>query len=208
MDTSGKDGTVRHVFMGLNPAGITMTGFKVPTPQERRHHFLWRIRRALPEPGLLGIFNRSHYEDVLVVRVHELVPREEWEGRFAEINRFEARVAAAGTAIVKCFLHISFDEQRERLLARLDDPTKRWKFKERDVDERELWPEYMKAYRDAVERCSTGVAPWYVVPSDHKWYRNWAIGQMLLETLEEMDPAYPEPPLDIPRLERRLAPPN
>jgi PPK2 family polyphosphate:nucleotide phosphotransferase len=207
MDTSGKDGTVRHVFTGLNPAGVRVTGFKVPTPEERRHHFLWRIWRALPPPGVLGIFNRSQYEDVLVVRVHELVPPDEWDGRYAEINRFEAKAVAAGTAVIKCFLHISFEEQRERLLARLDDPTKRWKFKERDIDERRLWPEYMKAYQDAVDRCSTDAAPWYVVPADRKWYRNWAIGQMLLETLEDMDPQYPQPELDIPRLEARLAPP-
>jgi PPK2 family polyphosphate:nucleotide phosphotransferase len=208
MDTSGKDGTVKHVFSGVNPAGVRMTAFKQPTPEERRHAFLWRIRRALPQPGEIGIFNRSHYEDVLVVRVHSLVLEPVWQKRYEEINRFEAGVAGSGTAILKCMLHMSYDEQRSRLLARLDDPTKRWKFKERDVDERHLWPQYQAAYSDAVERCSTDAAPWYVVPSDRKWYRNWAIGSMLVETLEEMDPAYPDPGLEIDRLRERLAPPN
>jgi PPK2 family polyphosphate:nucleotide phosphotransferase len=208
MDTSGKDGTVKHVFSGVNPAGVRMIAFKQPTPEERKHAFLWRIRRALPRPGELGIFNRSHYEDVLVVRVHSLVPEPVWQKRYAAINRFEEEVAASGTAILKCFLHMSYDEQRSRLLARLDDPTKHWKFRENDIDERRLWPQYQAAYSDAVERCSTATAPWYVVPSDRKWYRNWAIGSMLVETLGEMDPRYPDPGLDFERLRQRLVPPN
>jgi PPK2 family polyphosphate:nucleotide phosphotransferase len=208
MDTSGKDGTVRHVFAGLNPAGVNVTGFKTPTDEERRHGFLWRIRRALPGPGDVGIFNRSHYEDVLIVRVHELVPEPVWQKRYGQINRFESEVAAAGTTVLKCCLHISYEEQRSRILARLEDPTKRWKFKERDLEERKLWSDYQAAYEAALERCSTDIAPWYLVPSDRKWYRNWAIGRMLVETLEEMDPRYPQPKLDIDALEGRLAPPN
>ncbi len=208
MDTGGKDGTIRHVFRGVNPAGVRVTGFKAPTAEERRHSFLWRIRRALPRPGEIGIFNRSQYEDVLIVRVHELVPEDVWRARYDRINRFEAEVAAAGTVIVKCFTHISYDEQRSRLLARLEDPTKRWKFKEGDIDERRRWADYQAAYQAVLDRCSTDVAPWYLVPSDRKWYRNWAIAGMLAETLEEMDPRYPEPDLDIPRLKARLAPPN
>ena len=208
MDTSGKDGTIKHVFSGVNPAGVPMTAFKQPTAEERRHAFLWRIRRALPHPGEIGIFNRSQYEDVLVVRVHSLVPEPVWQKRYAEINRFEAEVAASGITVLKCMLHMSYDEQRSRLLARLEDPTKRWKFKEGDVEERRLWPQYQAAYSDAIGRCSTDTAPWYVVPSDRKWYRNWAIGAMLAETLQEMDPKYPDPGLEIDRLRERLAPPN
>jgi PPK2 family polyphosphate:nucleotide phosphotransferase len=208
MDTSGKDGTIKHVFRGLNPAGVKVTGFKTPTPEEQRHAFLWRIRPALPAPGDIGIFNRSQYEDVLIVRVHELVPEPVWQKRYGQINRFEAEVAAAGTAILKCCLYMSYDEQRSRLLARLDDPTKRWKFKERDIAERKRWSDYQAAYQAVLERCSTDPAPWYLVPSDRKWYRNWAIGQMLVETLEEMDPSYPQPDLDVDALTQRLAPPN
>jgi PPK2 family polyphosphate:nucleotide phosphotransferase len=208
MDTSGKDGTIKHVFRGLNPAGVRVTGFKTPTPEEQRHAFLWRIRRALPAPGDIGIFNRSQYEDVLIVRVHGLVPETVWQKRYGQINRFEAQVAAAGTTILKCCLHISYEEQRSRLLERLEDPAKRWKFKERDIEERKLWSGYQAAYQAALERCSTDVAPWYLVPSDRKWYRNWAIGRLLVETLEEMDPTYPQPDLDVDALKRRLAPPN
>ena len=208
MDTSGKDGTIRHVFRGVNPAGVRVTGFKVPTPEERRHSFLWRIRRALPRPGEIGIFNRSQYEDVLIVRVHELVPEDVWRARYEQINRFEAEVAATGTTILKCFPYISYDEQRSRLLGRLEDPTKRWKFKEGHIAERRRWGDYQAAYQAVLDRCSTDVAPWYLVPADRKWYRNWAIAGLLLETLEEMDPRYPEPDLDVPALKARLAPPR
>jgi PPK2 family polyphosphate:nucleotide phosphotransferase len=200
VDTCGKDGTVKHVVGQLNPAGLRITSFKTPTPAEEKHHFLWRIRRALPAPGYLGIFNRSQYEDVLVVRVHDLAP---WEGRYAEIDRFEAK---AGVTWIKCMLHISRGEQRERLLARLSDPTKRWKFNEGDLAERKRWDDYQAAYRDALERCNTDSAPWYVIPADRKWYRNWAVQQLLLETLRELDPQYPKrEDLDVPALERQLA---
>jgi polyphosphate kinase 2 (PPK2 family) len=154
------------------------------------------------------IFNRSHYEDVLVVRVHGLVPEDVWRGRFDEIDDFEARVVSAGTTIVKCFLHISYDEQRERLFARLDDPDKHWKFDEADIDERARWADYQAAYEDVLRRCSTAQAPWFVVPADRKWYRNWAVASLLAETLEEMDPTYPRPELDVDALKARLAPPH
>ena len=208
MDTSGKGGTLEHVVGAMGPQGCRITSFKAPTPQELRHQYLWRIRRALPPPGLVGVFDRSHYEDVLVVRVHDLVPETVWSKRYDELNRFEAGVAASGTTIVKAMLHISYDEQRERLLARLDDPDKHWKFRERDIDERGRWVDYQAAYEDALTRCSTEAAPWYVVPADHKWYRNWAISRILVETLEEMDPRYPRPDLDVPGLRARLRPPN
>jgi len=199
MDTCGKDGTVKHVVGQLNPAGLRVTSFKQPTPAELKHHFLWRIRRSLPGPGYLGIFNRSQYEDVLIVRVHDLAP---WEQRYAEINRFEAK---AGVTWIKCMLHISRDEQRERLLARLHDPTKIWKFNEGDLAERARWDDYQAAYQDALARCDTDAAPWYVIPADRKWYRNWAIQQLLLETLRELDPQYPKrEDLDVPALEKQL----
>ena len=157
---------------------------------------------------MIGIFNRSHYEDVLIARVHGLVPRTVWEGRYDEINRFERKLVGSGTTVVKVMLHISFEEQRERLLARLRDPTKRWKFNPEDLDERERWTEYQEAYEAVLERCSTDEAPWYVVSADRKWYRNWAVGRLLLETLEGMAPQYPEPNLNIEEVEARLAPPD
>jgi PPK2 family polyphosphate:nucleotide phosphotransferase len=200
MDASGKDGTVKHVVGQVNPGGLRIVSFKQPTEEERKHDFLWRIRRALPDAGYLGIFNRSQYEDVLIVRVHELAP---WQGRHEEINRFEA---VAGVTWIKCMLHISPDEQRERLLARLDDPTKRWKFNEGDLAERAHWDDYAVAYQDALAKCDTDDAPWYVVPADRKWYRNWAVQQLLLETLRELDPQYPKrEDLDIPALKRKLS---
>ncbi|HVE63859.1 MAG TPA: PPK2 family polyphosphate kinase [Mycobacteriales bacterium] len=208
MDTSGKGGTIEHVIGDVNPMGVQIKAFKKPTPAELSHHYLWRVRRELPTAGRIGIFDRSHYEDVLIVRVHNIVPREVWSTRYDEINRFEAKVAAAGTVIVKCFLHISYDEQRERLLARLADPEKRWKFREGDIDERAHWADYQEAYHDALTRCSTEVAPWYVVPADRKWLRNHLIARLLLETLEEMDPKFPDPPLDLLALRRRLEPPG
>jgi PPK2 family polyphosphate:nucleotide phosphotransferase len=204
MDTCGKDGTVKHVIGMLNPQGCHITGFKKPTPEELQHHFLWRIRRAVPPPGQVGIFNRSHYEDVLVVRVHDLVPPEVWGKRYEEINRFERQLAGNGVTIVKCFLHISAKEQRRRLLARLADPTKRWKFNPGDLSERARWKDYQQAYEAVLERCSTGVAPWYIVPADRKWYRNWAVAQLLGEALGGMSLAYPQPELDIPALTARL----
>jgi len=204
MDTCGKDGTVKHVIGMLNPQGCHIKAFKAPTPEERRHHFLWRVRRDVPAPGHLGIFNRSHYEDVLIVRVHNLVPPQEWGKRYDEINRFERQLAAEGVTIVKCFLHISEEEQRRRLRARLEDPTKHWKFNPADLEERKLWPEYMQAYQIALERCSAEHAPWHVVPADRKWYRNWAVAQLLDETLTELNPAFPSVDLDIPALKAEL----
>jgi PPK2 family polyphosphate:nucleotide phosphotransferase len=208
MDTSGKGGTVSHVFRGMDPAGIDVAAFKQPTNEELAHDFLWRIERRLPGPGEITIFDRSHYEDVVVVRVHGLVPADTIQARLDEIVAWESRVVAAGTAIVKVYLHLSFDEQRARLLARLDDPDKHWKFREGDIEERGRWPEYMAAYEDAIARCHTPEAPWYVVPADRKWYRNWAVERLVLETLEEIDPRFPRPSLDVEALRSRLAPPN
>jgi PPK2 family polyphosphate:nucleotide phosphotransferase len=208
IDTAGKGGVVSHVVGLLGPEGTTITAFKQPTPQELAHHFLWRIRRRLPTPGLIGVFDRSHYEDVLVTRVHNLVPESVWRPRYDEINEFETQLTDAGTAVIKCFLHISYATQRERLLSRLDDPTKRWKFHVSDLDERAYWGDYQNAFTAMLQECSTEVAPWYVVPSDDKAYRNWAIGRILFETLTEMDPKYPEPDLDLDALRARLQPPH
>ncbi|MDH5314212.1 MAG: polyphosphate kinase 2 family protein [Actinomycetota bacterium] len=208
MDTSGKGGTVRHVFSAMNPAGLEVASFKKPTEEELAHHFLWRIERELPAPGEVVVFDRSHYEDVLVVRVRSLVPEEVWRERYGEIAEFEQRVAAGSTTIVKCMLHISYDEQRERLLARLDDPAKHWKFNEQDIEERARWQQYMAAYEDAIRECSSDVAPWHVVPADRKWYRNWAISTLLVQTLERLDPEFPTPDLDVASLRERLQPPN
>ncbi len=207
-DTAGKGGVTEHVTGSFGPIGVHYTAFKRPTAEEAAHHFLWRIRRALPLPGQIGIFDRSQYEDVLVPRVHRQIDEQEWRRRYEEINSFEAKLAADGTTIVKCFLHISYATQRERLLARLDDETKHWKFNEADLDERALWGEYQAAYEGMLENCSTEVAPWYVVPSDSKKYRNWAVAELLRETLEELDPQYPSGHLDVPALRERLRPPN
>jgi PPK2 family polyphosphate:nucleotide phosphotransferase len=187
---------------------VQYTAFKKPTPEELRHDFLWRIRKQLPPPGVVGVFDRSQYEDVLVVRVHNLVPESEWEPRYDKINAFEKRLVAQGTTVIKCFLHISFETQRERLLARLANKDKRWKFNEGDIAERAHWTDYITAYEAALERCNTEAAPWFVVPSDDKDYRNWAISELLRETLEELDPKYPRPELDVESLRARLAPPN
>ena len=207
IDTAGKGGVVRHVVGLLGPEGVNVTAFKAPTPEEQAHHFLWRIRKRLPRAGIVGVFDRSHYEDVLYPRVHETVPESEWRRRYQEISAFEADLVAAGTTVLKCFLHISYATQRERLLARLNDPTKRWKFLENDIDERAYWSDYQAAFSGMLQHCSTEAAPWYVVPSDAKWYRNWAIGQLVAETLTELDPQYPEPDLDLERMRRRLEPP-
>jgi PPK2 family polyphosphate:nucleotide phosphotransferase len=204
MDTSGKDGTVTHVIGDMNPQGVTISAFKQPTPEERRHGFLWRIRKRLPDPGGVGIFNRSHYEDVLIARVHALAKPAIIERRYGVINRFEKELAQRGTKVVKICLHISYEEQRRRLLDRLRDPDKNWKFKETDINERAFWDDYQSAYSIAITQCSTQWAPWYVVPADDKDYRNWAISRLLIEVLEEMNPQYPHPKLDIPRLVKRL----
>jgi PPK2 family polyphosphate:nucleotide phosphotransferase len=204
MDTGGKDGTVTHVIGNMNPQAVTISAFKAPTPEEKRHNFLWRIRKRLPVPGYVGIFNRSHYEDVLVARVHNLAPAAVIERRYGQINNLERELVRSGTRVVKFMLHISYEEQRKRLLDRLKNPDKHWKFSEHDIDERAYWDDYMSAYSIAVTRCSTEWAPWYVVPANDKDYRNWAVSSVLIETLEDMDPKYPQPRLDIPRLIKRL----
>ena len=204
MDTSGKGGVIRHSIGMVDPQGVDITSFKSPTKTELAHPFLWRIERALPEPGTIGIFDRSHYEDVLIVRVRNLVPESEWSARYDEINAWEEQLVAKGTTIVKCFLHVSHDEQKERLLARLADPTKHWKYNPGDVDERELWPAYQEAYEAALERCSTQHAPWFVVPADRKWYRNWAVAQLLLEHLRGLDLRWPEADFDLTTEEARV----
>ena len=204
MDTGGKDGTITHVIGGMNPQGVNITAFKQPTPEERSHGFLWRIRKRLPEPGDVAIFNRSHYEDVLVARVHNLAKPAIIERRYGIINRFEKELVRGGTKVVKICLDISYDEQRRRLLDRLQDPDKHWKFKETDIDERAYWDDYQSAYSIAITNCSTEWAPWYVVPANDKDYRNWAVSRLLIEILEDMNPQYPHPKLDIPRLVKRL----
>ncbi|WP_328751207.1 polyphosphate kinase 2 family protein [Streptomyces sp. NBC_00285] len=204
MDTSGKGGTVKHVIGLFNPSGCRIHAFKAPTPKELEHPFLWRIKRVLPQAGELGIFDRSHYEDVLIARVRALAPPAEIERRYDEINRFEKSLTDDGVTVIKCFLHISYDEQRERLLKRLDRPDKHWKFHVSDIDERALWPAYQQAYETALERCSTPHAPWHLVPADRKWYRDWAVSRLLLEHLSELDPRYPEADFDVEEARRRL----
>jgi PPK2 family polyphosphate:nucleotide phosphotransferase len=204
MDTGGKDGTITHVMGHLNPQGVHITTFKAPTPEEQRHGFLWRIKRNLPQPGVIGIFNRSQYEDVLIARVHALADLKVIERRYQLINEFEKEVVRSGTTIIKFCLHISYDEQRKRLLDRLRDPDKHWKFHENDINERRFWDDYMSAYGIAITNCSTKWAPWYVIPANDKEYRDWAVSKIVSETLEEMDPQYPHPKLDIPRLVKRL----
>ncbi len=204
MDTSGKGGVIEHVAGAVNPQGVSITSFKKPTPEELRHGFLWRVRRAVPAPGIIGVFDRSHYEDVLIGRVRELAAPEVIERRYREIVRFEDQLADAGVTIVKCMLHISRWEQKQRLLARLDDSTKRWKFNPGDIDERALWAEYQRAYEIALERTSTEANPWYVVPGDRKWYRNWAVGRLLLEAVADLAPRFPPPDYDVAQQRDRL----
>jgi len=194
MDASGKDGTIKHVFRGVNPQGTRVAAFKEPTREELGHDFLWRVHRRTPIAGELGIFNRSHYEDVLAVRVHRLVPEKVWRTRYDAINDFERLLAHGGTTMVKFFLHISPEEQGRRLQERLERPDKRWKIQASDIADRERWDDYRAAYTDALERTSTDTAPWHVIPADRKWYRNWAVSHVLLHTLRTMDPRYPEPP--------------
>lgn len=207
IDTAGKGGVVKHVVGQLQPEAVRITAFKRPTPTELAHHYLWRIRRALPELGQIGVFDRSHYEDVIVPRVHATLPPETVEARYAEINAFEQGLVDAGTTVVKVFLHVSYATQRERLLERLDDPTKTWKFSAGDVDERGYWTDYQAAFAAMLERTDTDVAPWYVVPSDRKWYRNWAVGEILRETFAELDPVYPPAGVDVEQMRKRLRPP-
>ena len=204
MDTAGKGGVMRNAVALFDPQGVHIKAFGKPTEEELAHDFLWRIRRELPEAGRIGIFDRSHYEDVLIGRVRELAAPEEIERRYDAINEFEAELVESGTTVLKCMLHISADEQKERLLARLDDPTKHWKFNPADIDERVYWSSYQESYEIAIERTNTEVAPWLVVPSDRKWYRNWAMGKLLLETLEGLELAWPEADFDVEEQRRRL----
>jgi PPK2 family polyphosphate:nucleotide phosphotransferase len=194
IDASGKDGTIRRVAGAFNPQGCPVSSFVVPTPEELAHDFLWRIHHRVPGKGQIGIFNRSHYEDVLVVRVRSLVSEDVWRARYGQIRDFEQLLGDTGTTVVKLFLHISPDEQRERFQARLDDPNKRWKFSLGDLDVRTQWQEYMRAYEEALAETSTDAAPWYVIPADRKWFRDLAVATILAQTLAEMDPRYPDPP--------------
>lgn len=204
MDTSGKGGLMRHVI-SVNPQGVRATAFKAPTEEELAHDFLWRIEKALPEPGQLGVFDRSHYEDVLIVRVHDLVAESVWSQRYAQINAFERRVLASGTKVIKVMTHISKDEQKARLMARLDRPDKHYKYNPGDVDERSHWLDYMEAYQAVMDKTSTVGAPWYVVPSDRKWYARLAVQQLLLEALREMELEWPKADFDVETERKRLA---
>jgi PPK2 family polyphosphate:nucleotide phosphotransferase len=204
MDTSGKGGVLEHTVGLVSPAGVKVTSFKAPTDEEKAHDFLWRIEKALPPAGLIGVFDRSHYEDVLIVKVHEWADAAEIERRYEAINAFEKRLADNGTTIVKCMLHISPETQKERLLARLEDPTKHWKYNPGDLDERALWPAYRDAYEIALERTNTDVAPWHVIPSDRKWYRNLAIGHLLLGALRGLDLQWPVADFDVAAEIQRL----
>ena len=190
-DTGGKDGAIRHLLTGVNPQGVQVTSFGVPTPPELAHDFLWRVHQNAPAHGMIGVWNRSHYEDVLVALVHDLVPKSQWETRYEAINNFEEMLTQSGTTILKFYLHLSKAEQKERLQARLDEPDKNWKFNPGDLKERALWDEYQIAYEAMINRCSTAWAPWNIVPADHKWARNVAIAQKVAATLEQMNPQYP-----------------
>lgn len=197
LDAGGKDGTIRNVFQGVNPQGVKVASFKSPTKLELEHDFLWRIHQHVPSKGTIGVFNRSHYEDVLIVRVQDIVPESVWRPRYEHINRFEKLLADTGTTILKFYLHISKDEQKERLQDRLDRPEKNWKFEPGDLIQRKKWDGYREAFEDVFEYTSTDYAPWYVIPADQKWYRNWAIMNILVSTLREMDPQFPEAGVDV-----------
>jgi PPK2 family polyphosphate:nucleotide phosphotransferase len=204
LDTSGKSGTIAHVIGQIDPQGASIAAFKAPTPEEREHDFLWRIRKRVPAPGMIGVFDRSHYEDVLVVRVRNLAPKSVWSRRYAAINRFEAGLVKDGTTIVKCFLHISFDEWRERQLARVDDPAKHWKYNPGDLEDGALWEAYIDAYQDATDRCDTTAAPWHVIPADRKWHRNLAVTQLLVDHLEAMKLEWPAGDFDPAQERKRI----
>ena len=204
MDTGGKDGVIRAVFEGVNPQGVKVASFKVPTPVELSHDYLWRVHQQTPGKGEMVIFNRSHYEDVLVVRVHQLVPEEVWSRRYQHIREFERLLADEGTTILKFYLHIDLQEQAQRFLARVEDPTKQWKFNPGDLDERERWEEYMKAYEDMLNQTSTDWAPWYIIPANKKWYRNWLISKIVIKTLKDLDMRYPAAPENIEEYHKRL----
>jgi PPK2 family polyphosphate:nucleotide phosphotransferase len=204
MDCGGKDGTVRHVIGQLNPQGLQIRSFGPPTERERNEHFLLRVCTALPEAGYIGVFNRSHYEDVLIARVRKLVPETVWQGRYDEINAFERELAQDGVTLLKVMLHISPQEQLARLSERLERPDKHWKYNPGDIDERAFWPDYQRAYHDALSRCSTAEAPWYVVPANRKWYRDWAVAHLLAEVLDRLELRYPEPDYDLATERARL----
>jgi len=201
IDAAGKDGTIKHVMSGLNPQGVDVTSFKVPEGPEKRHDYLWRIHQAVPEHGKIGIFNRSHYEDVLVVRVHNIVPKQVWSKRYDQINDFERMLGENNVRVIKFLLYISKEEQAKRFRDRLDDKTKNWKFSVDDVKEREYWDQYIDAYNEMLRRCSTDTAPWYVIPSNRKWFRNLAVSQIMVDTLESMDLKYPKPTADLSAIE-------
>jgi PPK2 family polyphosphate:nucleotide phosphotransferase len=200
LDAAGKDGTIRHVMSGVDPQGCVVKSFKVPSAEEADHDFLWRVHKAIPGYGEIGVFNRSHYEDVLVVRVHELVPKEVWSRRYAQINEFEAMLEENRVKILKFFLHISKDEQKKRFLERIDDPDKRWKISQDDFTERKYWDDYTAAYEDALERCSTKRAPWFIIPANRKWFRNLAVSQIIDETFREMDMKFPPATINLKKL--------
>jgi PPK2 family polyphosphate:nucleotide phosphotransferase len=203
-DASGKDGTIRAVFDACNPQGCQVTSFKAPTPHELSHDYLWRVHQAIPPKGMIGIFNRSHYEDVIAVRVKQLAPKRVWERRYRQINEFERHLSENGVVILKFFLHMSRDEQREQLLERLTDPTKNWKFNAGDLDDRARWPAYTRAYQDALRRCSTPWAPWYVIPADSKTSRNYLVTRVITETLGRLDLRYPRAPREVLALKSQL----
>jgi PPK2 family polyphosphate:nucleotide phosphotransferase len=203
MDAGGKDGVIRHVVSSMSPQGCRVVSFKEPAPEELAHDFLWRIERQTPQRGEVVIFNRSHYEDVLVVRVHKLVPKNVWQRRYEEINHFEERLADNGTQILKFFLHISKEEQLDRFKRRLSDPTRQWKVSESDYKEREFWSDYQAAYEEALSKCSTEYAPWFVIPSDHKWFRNFVIAQIIVDALDSMRIRTPMPTVDLDEIRRK-----
>ena len=200
IDAGGKDGTISHVMSGLNPQGVSVTSFKVPEGPEKRHDYLWRVHNAVPEWGKIGIFNRSHYEDVLIVRVHGLVPKSEWSRRYQQINDFEHMLDDNGVRVIKLLLYIGKKEQAARFQERLADKTKNWKFSPADLKEREYWDQYISAYNDVLRKCSTRSAPWYVVPANRKWFRNLAVSQIMRDTLEDMDLKYPKPVADLSQI--------
>ena len=200
MDTSGKDGTIRHVMSGLSPLGVRVRAFKAPTEEELGHDFLWRVHQAVPRHGEIGIFNRSHYEDVLVVRVHDLVPKKVWKTRYEQINQFEKMLVKNNVIVLKFFLHISKAEQKRRLQERLQDPTRYWKFSLHDIEERRYWGDYRKAYEAVLSECSTKWAPWHLVPADHKWYRNVVVAETVVQALRDLDMKYPAPREDLSKI--------
>lgn len=201
LDASGKDGTIRHVMGGLNPQGCTVKSFKKPSAEELDHDFLWRIYKGVPRCGDIGIFNRSHYEDVLVVRVHELVPKKVWSGRYGQINALEKILHDNNVTVVKFFLHISKEEQKKRFEQRLRDENRHWKISAADFAERKYWSDYTKAYEEAITRCSTKWAPWYIIPANRKWFRNLAVSEIIVETLEEMEMSFPRPSIDVSKIQ-------